>query len=396
MNIFSLSVRNIGRRPIRSLAILFGLTSVSAVLFSLTITYLAVSEGIKKSKDRLGADAMAVPAAFKAETGGILLAGAPSEFYMNTEIARRIKVFSGIRAAASQLFIVSAPLACCTVSDTMLIGFEPDNDFTITPWLRQRLGRTLRDDEVLIGSDILSEPGGKIRFYGSEFKIAGKLEPTGMRFIDSSVFLPMAGARRMIAESTRKAEKALNIPPDVVSAVLLRFDETARPEEIALKIEYAMPEIKIVLSDEVLKTAKRNLGVPLKAVALMVALQWTVSMLFIAVLFGLSIGERLREIGVLRAMGAKKRDIRMIILYEAFVLSALAGSAGFATGLGFILMFSGLLKALLGVPFLLPSAKMMAAIGLTTVTFTVLTGLIAVIYPSLKAADKSILDAIST
>lgn len=393
-NIFLLAVRNLKRRPLRSLVIFLGMTALSGTLFALTALYISVNRGIEKGRARLGADAMVVPVGWQEDTKGILLSGTPSEFYMKAGVEEKLKGIKGVKETASQLFIVSAPLACCSVSDTMLIGFEPESDFTISPWVDEILKEKLSDNEVIAGTNILGGIGGRIQFYGREFVIRGKLEPTGMRFLDSSVFIPMGSARQMIADSKEKALKTLNIKPDEVSAVLVRFNEKARHEEVAVRIEYALPELKVVLSNDILRIARRNLLMPMKSVITAGVIQWAVSLFMISVLYSFSIVERTREIGLLRAMGAKGRDVRAILFYEILMLSGTAGIVGVTSGILFILSFQNLIRVAFNVPFLLPPLSQTALIALTTSLISLITGFAVTFYPVISVSRKSPFDAI--
>ncbi|MDP2167099.1 MAG: FtsX-like permease family protein [Thermodesulfovibrionales bacterium] len=396
LSIFSIASRNLLRRPARTASMFFGMAAVSGTLFALTVIYLSVGNSIEAGRKRLGADAMAVPLKWKDDTTGILLSGTPSAFYMEGGIREKIAAVEGVAETAAQLFIVSAPLACCTVSDTMLIGFDPEHDFTISPWLRERLRKPLSDGEVIAGSDILAEPGGRMQFYGREFLMAGKLEPTGMRFIDSSVFIPMEGARRMIAESGRKARKTLDINTGDVSSVLIRFAEGANHEETALRIEYAAPEVKVMLSNDILRAARRNLAMPLKSVLAAGIIHWLSSLFMIGVIYSMSVAERRREIGLLKALGAKNRDVRNLFLYEVLLITGGGVVSGIACGTVFVLGFQNLIRVFFNVPFLLPSLPVAALMAAAVLFLTLASGLAVAFYPALKISSKSPHDVITS
>jgi len=394
MSITSLAIRNLLRKPFRSAIIFLAMASITLTLFSLMTIYYATNEGLKQGISRLGADAMVVPKGFEAKTEGALLAGSPSEFYMKESVKERLREFKEIKEMTSQLFIISAPLACCSVSDTMLIGFEPDRDFTIIPWLRDRFKETLSSIDVIVGTNILSDVGGKIQFYGQEFFIKGKLEPTGMRFIDSSVFMPIPTARKMIAESAEKALKTPNIAPDEVSVVLLKFTESINPEEIAIRIEHSISDVQVILSEDILRGARKTLSVPLRAALFSALIQWVASILMISALFSVSILERTKECGILRAMGSRKRDILKIFLTEASIVSALGGLVGVISGGVFILFFGGLIKITLGMPFLMPSPLRFIVLGSILFLFSIASGVALSIYPALRVSKKGIHSAI--
>jgi putative ABC transport system permease protein len=388
-------LKNLGRRPARTAAILTGLAAVSAVVFVLSAVYSSGTESIKKGLERLGADAMLVSAEVADRTGDVLLSGAPAPFYMDASVAETVRGAEGVEAAASQLFIVSANLACCSVSDTVLIGFEPERDFTVTPWLRERLDRGLDADEIIIGSNVLQEPGGKAQFYGKLFVVAGKLDRTGVGFIDSSVFIPMESAREMIDESGERAETALDIRPDEISAVMIRFEDGVPQEKAALMLEYMLPGHGVVLAADAMRTARREMAAPLKAALAAGLLQWAASLVMIGALYGLSISERKRELGLMRAMGAKRRDLLRLFLSETFVISLAGGLLGIVCGTLFVTGLKEMLSSFFGLPFETPSAFRLLAFASVTMLFSLATAFGATVYPILRSARRFPSEAIS-
>jgi len=366
-----------------------GLSALAFTAFTISAIHLSVGNAIEAGSDRLGADAMVLPVEAGDDGIGILLTAGPTGFYMDSSVRDSLLEMEEVQSASAQLFIVSAPLSCCTVSDTVLVGFEPENDFTITPWLGERLEGSLSPDEVVAGGNILPEPGGRLRFYGEEFLVAGKLDPTGIAYIDSSVFIPMEGARRMIEGSAERAERALDIGPTKISAVMVRFREGVGQDEAAVKLQYRLPASKVILASEVLRSARQGLLVPMKSVLAAAVVQWVVGLVMVGALYALSISARRREIGLMRAMGAGRGHLIRLFLYEVLLLSAAAGAAGVTLGAGVLIIFKDLLKAFLSLPFLLPSVEALAEISGMVMFFTVSSASSATLYPIWKTSGQS-------
>lgn len=101
----------------------------------------------------------------------------------------------------------------------------------------------------------------------------------------------------------------------------------------------------------------------------------------------LSIRERVSEIGIRRAVGARQRDILVQFLVESSFLGILGGMAGLVLGLG----ASAAVKHVSGMPTVL--APDYVALSLV---FSVATGLIFGIYPSWKAARLDPIEALNT
>jgi putative ABC transport system permease protein len=102
-----------------------------------------------------------------------------------------------------------------------------------------------------------------------------------------------------------------------------------------------------------------------------------------------SVTERTREIGIRKAVGAKRRDILMQFLTEATVLSVLGGIIGTAIGIGIALSLG---RVSLGNSQITPVVDTTAII--LAVVFSIAVGLFFGIYPALRASSLKPIDAL--
>ena len=115
-------------------------------------------------------------------------------------------------------------------------------------------------------------------------------------------------------------------------------------------------------------------------ISLLVGATGILTMMWIAV------GERTREIGLMRAIGATRRQVRLLFLAEAAALAALGGVAGLLGGLG----AGALLRlAIPGLPVETPLAFVVAALLVSATT-----GLAAGALPAQRAAGLDPIDAL--
>ena len=98
-----------------------------------------------------------------------------------------------------------------------------------------------------------------------------------------------------------------------------------------------------------------------------------------------SVTERTAEIGLKKAIGAKKRRIRLQFLTEAAVLTSLGGIIGVLSGIGLAQLISGMMQ--------IPVAISAGAI-LIAVAFSVLIGVVFGLLPAMKAANLNPIDAL--
>jgi len=104
-----------------------------------------------------------------------------------------------------------------------------------------------------------------------------------------------------------------------------------------------------------------------------------------------SVVERTREIGLRKAVGARKKDILYQFLIEAIVLTGLGGILGILLGIIFSYLVSIVLTMALGIEwkFILSLSSIILAFGVATGI-----GIIFGIYPARKAAKLSPIDAL--
>jgi len=98
-----------------------------------------------------------------------------------------------------------------------------------------------------------------------------------------------------------------------------------------------------------------------------------------------SVTERTREIGICKALGAKRRDILFQFLVESAVISSLGGVLGMVFGYGLVRVLSSLIA--------LPASFSLQVV-VTALLFSIFVGVFFGIYPANKAAKLNPIDAL--
>lgn len=104
-----------------------------------------------------------------------------------------------------------------------------------------------------------------------------------------------------------------------------------------------------------------------------------------------SVFERVKEIGVIKSIGARNSDILKIFLFESGFLGFIAGVVGVLVGWG-LSSFGGAMLNNFGYGFLQPAFPMILFTSL--IIFATLTGAISGVYPAIKASKINPVDAL--
>lgn len=382
INTFSLAWKNLQRKIIRSLLLLMAVALVTGTLFGASIFITGMENALKIGTYRLGADILVVPAANEEAARSALLAGKPTSFYMDRTIFDQVRKVEGVKQASPQLFIKPSSLTCCFSVDVFLVAFDPETDFTIRPWLKKNLRAPLAEDEIIAGRTMPVIIGMQFPFFGTKFTVVGTMEPTGMKFFDQSVFMTMDAAYRMADNSKTASLQPLTLDRDKISAVLVQVDPDITPDRVAIRITHDVDGVKAIASDEVINTVRRQLSGLMKGIVAISAVLWSFALLMMGFAFYMIVNERQRELGLLRAMGALKRQVFSLIMLEAVIITAAGGILGLGVGALLLYKLKGLILSYLKLPYILPPLPVLQELIAGAVLFAVITGLLASLLPA--------------
>ena len=195
----------------------------------------------------------------------------------------------------------------------------------------ESLGR--RGDEFDIQVTLL-EPSA-VRYANHSFAIAGVLEPRGATdFIsfDNTIFVPIEAAKEIYGT-------------DNADMVLVKIQDPADSEEISGEIKRALQprDVRVLVPtafmeqvDSILSMLDR-FHITISSVALLVAGVGIMNIMTVSVM------DRVRDIGIMKAIGAKDNTILFIFLAEASLVGVLAALIGVPVGLGIAKGLSGFL-----------------------------------------------------
>src|SRR5262245_36160008 len=135
-----LAVQHLGQRPVRAALLAFAVAVGGSTLFGAAVLRQAIQEGLGTSLDRLGADLMVVPSETTVNLSAALLTVEPSRDRLDSATAEKVAHLPGVQVAAPQQYF-ALPTAGDSHGDEDLIAFDPERDFTVLPWLAEKLDR---------------------------------------------------------------------------------------------------------------------------------------------------------------------------------------------------------------------------------------------------------------
>ena len=378
----SLSFRNVTGRPGRSaaLVILTFLMAVSAVCGTLTVTSLRTGLGALEA--RLGADIMTVPASAvsKQNFENIVMQGSKGYFYMDRSYYDKAAEREGIEKISFQLYLASASAGCCSVP-LQIIGYDPETDFTVSPWIRKSAGRELGDLDVVVGNDLSVFVGSTITFYGVECNVAAKLDKTGTD-LDTAVYTNLNTIKKLIASSVELGmNEFTDIDPDrVVSCVLIKVADGYPVDEVLNDLNLHVRRTKSFRTKDMISGVSDSLTGVSDIVGVLMCAVWVLGLAVLFLAFRMSVNERKKEFAVLRIAGASKKRLAGIVMSEALMITLAGAAVGIIIGLLMMISFNGLIEESTGLPFLLPDGGAVALCAVFALAVSVIGGMISAVW----------------
>lgn len=373
----SMALRNLRRRPLRTGILVAALSLiVAALVFALSFV-TRVNASIQLTSERLGADLLVVPTGARGAAEDILVENRATSFYMNKSLIERIKKIKGINKVSSQTYLVTLTGLCCSVPSSMVVAFDQETDFIVTPWLKNKLGRKLKKGEAIVGSESayninLGLVEMEAKLFGNEFKMVGVLDKTGSG-LDTAVFISDENMADIIKNSDSK------IKLDDISVIFAKIDKGADLYSIMSEIENTIIEVDAVMRKDIGKGLISSLSDISKIFYITMTLATALSLFLVWAIFTAIANERTREVGIMRALGAKESHVVTLFLFEVLVLGAIGSIIGIAAGTSLTVLMAKSFSILKNLPVDLSTATrvLIGVVGLLFGTGICIVGALA-------------------
>ena len=313
-----------------------------------------------------------------------MLRGEPSTFYFDGGLKDKIRSVTGVEKTSVQLFIASFSADCCSLP-VQLIGFDPQTDFVIQPWLKAKIHGGIHDGEIVVGSSVNADAGDTLTFFCREYKVAARLDKTGMGF-DSSVFMNTTTARKAVLDYVKMGGQSIPSDENSISSIVINAKSGYSVSDVANNIlkAYGKGGIDVVVTKNIISSVSGGIRALLFFICILAAILWILSVCVLAIVFSITLSERKREFGMFRALGATRKKLVHIILCESALISLSGAVIGVFFACLLLFPFSTYIGASLNMPYLQPSVGIILIILVASLLISFAVGPIASVYSAIK------------
>ena len=392
MKLYQIVMKDVRRRKNRilyaSLGVVVGITTVIAVL---TVA-LAGQTNIYSQLEKYGANLMVMPAISDIDIGlGGLSLGtlAIGENYISEDRLPEIRHIADdmIRQALNiedegDIVTMAPKLYMNTKvngTSVIVVGVVPPEERLLKTWWRVSQGKYLEaPGEALVGAiaaELLKfNVGDRLTFAGKEVTIVGILEETGSNE-DYQVFVPLDTAQQAFDRD------------GLVSSIDIRALCNACPtSDIASAINENMAGIRAVAVTQIAETEMGMLEKLSGFLFALAAITLAVGCFGVVNTMTASVHERIKDIGIMKAVGASRNQIMKIFFYEAIIIGVAGGLLGYVAGT--------LLAYIIG-PLILGGVAVsyVAQYFLPSLALATIIAVIASVYPAFRASRIKVADS---
>jgi len=226
--------------------------------------------------------------------------------------------------------------------------------------------------EVVLGSDLAQgrhlKVGDVLTIRDMRFTVVGILDRTFVNVSDSAAYVPLADAQKLFWLTLPKAFRDNIEPESIAVEYSVGVEDGVDADALASKLERDFPNIKATGPTEMMNTVTGLTDLLSAVVFGISAIALLVCTLSIVNTMTMSVGERTREIGLKRALGASRGRVALDVLAESALMSLIGGMLGLALGAVVVNAVNSAIVASTGTSSLLMTWRLVfIALGLSVV-----------------------------
>jgi len=392
--LFRLALRAIASHRLRSVLSMVGIAIGIASVILLTSLGEGTRRYVVDQFSQFGTNIIAINPG-KAETVGVpgIFGGTTQK--LSIDDSEALKRVPGVQEVAPVAFGMARVEAQGRGRSVFVYGVTPDFETvwkwpvrsgSVWPGTDPRQGFHL----AVLGTKLKTELFGSrsplgefIKIAGTRFRIIGIMEPKGQMLgfdLDDTVLIPLATAMRIF-----------NL--DELNEIDLTFSHSGLSDSIVAGIIALLTErhdgkedFTITTQAQMLDVFGNIMDIVTMAVGAIAGVSLVVGAIGILTMMWIAVGERTNEIGLLRSIGATRRQVMWVFLGEATALGLLGGALGIVSGLGICAL---LRAAIPGLPVSTPALFLVLAVAVSLAT-----GIASGVLPARRAASLDPVEAL--
>lgn len=389
------SLRNLKQRRSRSFLTIFSILIGIATIF----IFISFGYGLYNYTNTLSTSSSADKLLIMSKgVGGIM--GLDKNFKLTEDDLKAVKKAGGVYEATGVYFKTSEIKVKKQLKYAFLVSFDPNKPLVMDVFNTKIIkGRNLRQGDtkkVVLGYNYLIakkifnkalEINSIVKVDGVDMRVIGFYDTIGNPQDDSNVYITNKYLAKLHPNKTY-VEIIAKVDIKNVEKVMTNIEKNLRKQR---GLKKGKEDFFVQSFDDLLKSFSKVLNIIVGFIILIALISIIVSVINTANTMVTSVLERYKEIGILKAIGAKNSEIFGIFLFESSFLGFVAGVFGVLLGWGFSSLTGSLLKSL-GWGFISPSYSTYLFMGL--ILFATVTGAISGIFPAYKASKTNVVEAI--
>lgn len=390
MNFLTLAAKNLLRRRGRTLLTVMGVAIAISVLFSLMALNSGYEKELNNEVNSLGVHILAVPKGCPYEAASLIIHGGVIPKYLSASDLKNVSSIPNVEIATPMLMhqFQKKDENTGKITPHIIYGINIEDMRHLKPWWKVE-GRFFQDNEtrvMLVGKDLAEKENlsvGQMLPVGPKKEnvtIVGILERTGNQD-DQFHFFPLKEAQRIFDKD------------GLVTTIAVKVREVSKIFAVSSEME-KIPDIQVVTMPQITGTIMNLAGSARSLLLTVIVIALIISGFGIINTLLMSVNERTREFGMMKAIGASGLDIGKMVLVETVFITFTGGVIGTIAAIVGSSLIEVFVKSML--PYsprgsLITSSPELIAFVLA---FSVAMGLVCGIYPAFKSSRLTPMEAI--
>ncbi|MFO7675052.1 MAG: FtsX-like permease family protein [bacterium] len=383
MSFLRFALRNLFAHRMRTALTLASMVVAVAVLFTLLSFNRGYERGLRDQLQGMGIHMLVVPVGCPYEAASLIIKGGQIPSYLPWSALDEVRALPEIEVAAPSF--MSGIVRPEEGRTDIYLGID-SSMLALKNWWKLEGRFPAAPDEMMLGHDVtlieLSNVGDEIYVPEMDrtFRIVGALEPTGTED-DGFFYVTIETAQEMFEH------------PGELTALSIRLTDPDLAAVASAKLA-GIEGAEVITMAELLGTMMTLMGSAKTLLLSIVLIVIVIAALGVLNTVLMSVFERTREIGVMRATGASRWHVFGLVWLETVVLSLLGGAGGLGLALVGARVIEGVIKRVL------PLAPRGSVVALEPGTFLLVLGfvlgigLVAGFYPALRASRQRPVEAL--